>query len=160
MKKLIASMLMVTMLVSLSLPAFAAEGSEMPVVGHVLTQEETELFWAEHQKKVDMNVLLSLPMMATVKLNRNVDGFQGVGCGYFVAEDSNVSFVISNAPGASTYNVGMLDSHGNPVSDWYPNVPVNNPVNFRYLIHGEEYHFVVSSSDVPEKGCTAVYEVY
>ena len=58
------------------------------------------------------------------------------------------------------YNVGMLDSHGNPVSDWYPNVPVNNPVNFRYLIPGEEYHFVVSSSDVPEKGCTAVYEVY
>lgn len=54
----------------------------------------------------------------------------------------------------------MLDSHGNPVSDWYPNVPVNNPVNFRYLIPGEEYHFVVSSSDVPEKGCTAVYEVY
>lgn len=70
------------------------------------------------------------------------------------------AFVITNAPGASTYNVGLLDSHGNAVSDWFEEVPINNPVGFRNLIVGEEYHFVVSSNDVPERGCTANYEVY
>ena len=63
-------------------------------------------------------------------------------------------------PCASTYNVGLLDSHGNAVSDWFEEVPINNPVGSRNLIVGEEYHFVVSSNDVPERGCTANYEVY
>lgn len=159
-KKLVASVLMVVMLFSLGITAFAVDNNGKYVVGHVLTQEETEEFWTVHNEKVGQSMKLSLPMMATVKLNRNINGFQGIGCGYIVAETTDVSFVISNAPGASTYNVGMVDSHGNPVSDWYPNIPINNPVNFRNLIIGEEYHFVVSSSDVPERGCTATYEIY
>ena len=71
-----------------------------------------------------------------------------------------MTFMITNAPGALTYNVGLLDSQGNAVTDWLREVPVNNPVSFTGLTIGEEYHFVVSSNDVPERGCTANYEVY
>ena len=78
---------------------------------------------------------------STVKLNRNTTGFQGTGCGYFTADAQTVTFVITNAPGASTYNVGLLDSHGNAVSDWFEEVPINNPVGSRNLIVGEELPF-------------------
>ena len=124
------------------------------VVGHVFTQEEVDRFWNDHTAQPYVSI------ESTVKLNRNTTGFQGTGCGYFTADAQTVTFVITNAPGASTYNVGLFDSHGNAVSDWFEEVPMNNPVGFRNLIVGEEYHFVVSSNDVPERGCTANYEVY
>ena len=139
---------------SLCIPAFAADPTDKYVVGHVFTQEEVDRFWNDHTAQPYVSI------ESTVKLNRNTTGFHGTGCGYFTADAQTVTFVITNAPGASTYNVGLLDSHGNAVSDWFEEVPINNPVGFRNLIVGEEYHFVVSSNDVPERGCTANYEVY
>lgn len=154
MKKLFLILTALALMCSLCISSFAAEPSEKYVVGHVFTQEEVDQFWNGHMVQPYVSI------ESTVKLNRNTTGWQGIGCGYFTADAETVTFVISNAPGASTYNVGLVDSHGNPVSDWFKEIPINNPVGFRYLIIGEEYHFVVSSNDVPERGCTAKYEVY
>ena len=154
MKKLFSMLTALALMFSLCIPAFAADPADKYVVGHVFTQEEVDRFWNDHTAQPYVSI------ESTVKLNRNTTGFQGTGCGYFTADAQTVTFVITNAPGASTYNVGLLDSHGNAVSDWFKEVPINNPVGFRNLIVGEEYHFVVSSNDVPERGCTANYEVY
>lgn len=155
MKKLFSSLLAAVMLVSLCTSAFAADHVDKYVVGHVLTEEETAEFWREH----NTSLAAELPLSSTVRLPVNVDGHQGNGCGYFTAESENICFVITNAPGAESYNVYLADSHNNAVSEYYRKVPINNPVAFRDLIIGEEYHFVVSSNDL-SKACTANYEVY
>ena len=151
MKKLFSMLTALALMFSLCIPAFAADPADKYVVGHVFTQEDMDRFWT---------VQPSERIASTVKLNRNTTGAQGTGCGYFTADAQDVTFMITNAPGALTYNVGLLDSQGNAVTDWLKEVPVNNPVGFSGLNIGEEYHFVVSSNDVPERGCTANYEVY
>lgn len=144
------------MLMSLCTGAFATESMEKPekyVTVHVYTPEETADFWREH------NTSLYTYIKGTVQLRRNIDGTQGIGCGYFTAESDTIDFVITNAPGALTYNVYLADSHNNAVSSCRFENNINDPVGFRDLIIGEEYHFVVSSNDIP-RACTANYEVY
>ena len=89
---------------SLCIPAFAADPTDKYVVGHVFTQEEVDRFWNDHTAQPYVSI------ESTVKLNRNTTGFQGTGCGYFTADAQTVTFVITNAPGASTYNVGLLQT--------------------------------------------------
>ena len=151
MKKLFSMLTALALMFSLCIPALAADSEARDVTAHIFTQEDMDRFWT---------VQPSERIVSTVKLNRNTTGAQGTGCGYFTADAQDVTFMITSAPGALTYNVGLLDSQGNAVTDWLREVPVNNPVSFTGLTIGEEYHFVVSSNDVPERGCTANYEVY
>lgn len=158
MKKHLFSLAMaIVMMFSLSITSFAAEApvsDEFYVVGHVLTEEETAEFWQLHAQKAQLS------MASTVFLPRNVDGNQGNGTNRFTAASSTVSFVITNAPTAATYNVVLTDASGKAVSTYAKEIPVNKPMMFQGLTVGETYSFKVSSNDCSVSGCTANYEIY
>lgn len=135
-------------------PAETLASGAFSVSGHVLTDEETVTFWQLHAQKAQLS------MASTVYLPKNMDGNQGNGTNRFTAASSTVSFVITNAPTAATYNVVLTDASGKAVSTYAKEIPVNKPMIFQGLTMGETYSFKVSSNDCSISGCTANYEIY
>lgn len=135
-------------------PAETLASDMFYVSAHVLTEEETAEFWKLHAQNAQIS------MASTVFLPRNVDGNQGNGTNRFTAASSTVSFVITNAPTAATYNVVLTDASGKAVSAYAKEIPVNKPITFQGLTVGETYSFKVSSNDCSVSGCTSNYEIY
>ena len=79
------------------------------------------------------------------------------------ADTTSVAFVITNAPGATSYNVQLYagtPGSGYRVATYTPKIPINNGASFYALTVGQNYYFMISSDDVGASGCTATYSYY
>ena len=84
-------------------------------------------------------------------------------CAPFTADTTSVAFVITNAPGATSYNVQLYagtPGSGYRVATYTPKIPINNGASFYALTVGQNYYFMISSDDVGASGCTATYSYY
>lgn len=88
----------------------------------------------------------------------NAGGTNGVACSQFTADETDVSFTITSAPGCTTYNVqlylGTIKDGGSQVYV-FEQVNVGAGASFSDLEVGETYFFKVSSVDAPSSGSNA-----
>ena len=90
------------------------------------------------------------------------NGTKGNPCAPFVAEDTDVGFVITSAPGATTYNVQLYagtPGSGYKVAEYNGRLPIGNGAYFIKLTVGQSYYFMISSSDITTSGCTVTYQL-
>ena len=90
------------------------------------------------------------------------NGTKGNPCAPFVAEDTDVGFVITSAPGATTYNVQLYagtPGSGYKVAEYNGRLPIGNGAYFINLTVGQSYYFMISSSDITTSGCTVTYQL-
>ena len=76
------------------------------------------------------------------------NGTKGNPCAPFVAEDTDVGFVITSAPGS-----------GYKVAEYNGRLPIGNGAYFINLTVGQSYYFMISSSDITTSGCTVTYQL-
>lgn len=155
MKKMLSAAVALTMLLSLSITAFAADNVTAPLENGAVT---LRLLSADEAMQIaaasDYTVRTS-----TVLLNRsNAGGTNGTKILSFTADHDTAIFTLTYAPNTSTYNVVCLDSEGNAITKYYKDIPMNNPVAADHLVVGEKYTFRVSSNDCAGS-CTANYEL-
>ncbi len=156
-RKLMSALLAMSMVFAmLAVNASAAthndESEAYPVKVRVLTQEETDTM---------SSLALSKYVTGTAYLPKNVAGVNGNPCAPFVAEGTEVTFYITNAPGATSYNVQLYagePGRGYRVATYTPRIPINNGAAFSNLMVGQKYYFMISSDDLISAGCTAYYK--
>lgn len=146
MKKIASLILAGCMMMVGSAPAFAAQGLKEV---HIMTVQERAA------------IAPLSTVTGRVLLPKTVAGKTGNPCAQFVADASHVSFTITTAATASTYNVqlyqGTIADGGSLVSS-YNTLDVGVGVSISDLEIGQSYYFVVSSLDAPAKGSNATYE--
>ena len=117
-----------------------------------MTKEQRE----EMQNKTGNKVSIANAYLS----KNNQDGTSGSVCSQFTADKTGFAFVITNAPGASNYNVKLYEGKigkGKAVSNFAVS-DINNGVYFTGLTVGKEYYVKISSSTLITSGCTATYE--
>lgn len=156
-KRLMCALLSMSMMFTvLAVSASAATPNDdevYPVKVRVLTQEETDTMSSR-----------ALGQYVTGKAylpKNNAAGTNGNPCAPFVAEGTEVSFYITNAPGATSYNVQLYAGEpgsGYRVATYTPCIPINNGAAFSDLTIGQKYYFMISSDDLITASCTADYK--
>lgn len=153
-QKMMSVFLAACMVISvLSMSAMATDVEDYPIEVVVMTKEETLDRFGSLTRSVSGTGTAYLP-------KNNISGTNGNPCAPFTADTTSVSFVITNAPGATTYNVQLYagsPGSGYRVATYTPDVPINNGASFYNLTVGTSYYFVISSNDVGNGGCTATY---
>ena len=156
-KKVLSLILTLCTLISMfAMPAMAADTEEFPVKVHVMTRAETAARFAVSTHSLSGNGTAFLP-------KNNSTGTNGNPCAPFTADTTNGAFVITNAPGATSYNVQLYagtPGSGYRVATYTPKIPINNGASFYTLTIGQNYYFMISSDDVGASGCTATYSYY
>ena len=87
----------------------------------------------------------------------NSDGNQGNDIGLYEALSKDASFKITNANNTSTYNAVWLRNNGSAMSQYYPKIPIGNPISVDSLVTGQQFTVEVSSNDCPRNGVTAYF---
>lgn len=147
------SMVLTVLAVGASATTPNDEVETYPVKVRVLTQEETATMFSR---------ALGQYVTGTAYLPKNnATGTNGNPCAPFVAEGTEVTFYITSAAGATSYNVQLYAGEpgtGYPVSTYTPQVPINNGAAFSDLTLGQKYYFMISSDDLVTASCTAYYK--
>lgn len=152
-KKFLSVLLAVCMVLAMSAPAFAVQESGEEFAYHI---SMTPAMLRSITPRSSFTENTFLPLI-------NQSGTNGNACGEFTADASNVSFTITSAPGAATYNVqlykGTIADGGTKVSTADRDFSIGNGASFGNLKSGATYYFKVSSKDAPKEGATATYTV-
>lgn len=153
MKKIISCILTPCFMFTFASSSFAANLKDLSVTINSMTTEQIEEMQNKAQDKlITANAYLS---------KNNQTGTNGSICSPFVAEKTGIAFVITNAEGATNYNVQLYEGkvgEGKIVSD-YATRDVSDGVQFTGLTVGKDYYFKISSSTLVTSGCTATYEI-
>ena len=151
-KKFLSIVCALCMIMAMAAPAFAAND---PTTRHMPRTISVEEFMAI-EPRTTLTGRVKLPKM-------NQDGTNGNSCAQFTADETDVSFVITEAPNTSTYNVqlyqGTISGGGSQVFIHEKDVNVGAGASFPDLTIGETYFFKVSSEDCPADGSNAKWTV-
>ncbi len=132
--------------------ALAVNSDKWDTQINIMTSEQRE----EMQNQSKNNIKTANAYLS----KNNQDGTNGNICSEFIADKTSIAFVLTNAPGATNYNIQLYEGkagEGKIVSN-YATVNVNDGVYFTGLTIGKEYYMKISSSTLSTNGCTATYE--
>lgn len=150
-KRLMSLGLIIVMLLSLSVNAFAAEGSEAQPIP--LTLEETEAVRAGHSAMMSGGGYMPL----------NTDGTNGNPCDHFTATSASMIFMVASVRNgyAATYNAAIFNADtGEAVYCYQPAQGIGLGVMFPNLQVGTTYYCEISSNDCSGDGVDINYEVW